>query len=113
MASHRLQQINESIQRELSRALVTEFELSTDFLVTMIAVDTSADLQNATVWMSVLPESQKDRALRVIRHHAKELHAVIFRRVRFRPVPTLHFRYDATEARASKIEDLINQLPKS
>lgn len=79
--------------------------------MTITAVDTAADLQNATVWISVLPASAEQAALRYLRTRVRALQAILFRAVRFRPVPVLHFRYDATEARAADIETLLDQLP--
>lgn len=110
--SHRLYQINEVLRRELAAAISANFELPAEYLVTIAAVDTAADLQNATVWISVLPATAHAQALKFLGAHARELHAILFRAVRFRPVPVLHFRYDATEARAADIEQLLDQLPK-
>ena len=111
--SHRLAQINEVIRRELAAAINTEREPPAEFLLTVMVVAAAADLQNATVWVSVLPASACEQALRYLRSRARPLRRTLFRAVRFRPVPALHFRCDDTEDRAASIEALLDRLRPS
>lgn len=96
----------------MARIFSAEFDQLREVLVTITEVDTAADLQNATVWVSVLPEAAQERTVVFLNRHSGALRAALFRAVRFRPIPKLHFRGDTTEARAAKIEELINRLPK-
>ena len=110
MPSHRVAQISEQLRRELGPILAQAIELPPGVLVTVTAVDVAADLQNATVWVSVLPGGDHDHVVRVLQRQARVLHAALFSAVRFRPVPALLFRYDITEAKASDVEALLDRL---
>ncbi len=111
--SHRLPKISETIRRELSRLMVSELEPPREMLLTITGVDVSVDLQNANVWMSVLPTTAQDAALAWLHRHGARLRAALFATQRFRPIPVLHFRADDTAAHAAEIEALIDRLPKS
>lgn len=110
MPSHRVAQISEQLRRELGPLLAEAFEDFAGVLITVTSVKAAADLQNATVWVSILPNDDYRRVLRRLQHQAATFRAALFSAVRFRPVPTLHFRYDVTGMKAADVESLLNRL---
>jgi ribosome-binding factor A len=79
--------------------------------VTVTAVDTTSDLEHATVWVSVLgSESERARTLEALEHAAGVLQARINRELHVRRTPQLRFAYDAAVERGVRMSKLIDEL---
>ena len=107
---HRLPQINELIRDHLSRLLLTEVDWPEDLLVTVLRVETAKDLRHAKVWVSVLPFEKTSKALNLLRRKAGLLQFELNKKLTFKPLPRINFTADATEQKASGIEELLNRL---
>lgn len=108
--SRRLAKVNELLKRELSAVLERTAEWPSGVLVTITEVDVAADLQHATVWVSILPEAQAPAVFPQLTGRAGELHRWLYRQLRFRPIPALYFRLDTTGVRGAEVEALLDRL---
>lgn len=108
--SKRLPQVNSLLQTELSQIFLRELELPRDCLVTITAVKTSPDLHDAIVWISVLPETETPRILKILTRKVGLIQKVLHSRLVMKPLPKLEFRIDSTEAEASRIEQILDNL---
>jgi len=108
--SKRLPQINSLLETELSQLLSREIELPSDCLVTLTNVETSADLRHAKAFISVLPEKETRRAFKELNKKKKEIEKILHKKLYMRPLPKLEFVIDKTEANASRIEKLLDNL---
>jgi len=107
---HRLEKINELIKRELGRILLEEGNFSPGVLVTILAVRTGADLEEAAVTFSVLPANQCSKILANLENRIFFLQQCLNKKLRMRPVPKIRFVLDETEGESQKVETLLEKL---
>lgn len=105
----RLDQINSLLHQELATALNRRLELE-GVLVTITGVDCSADLSEAKIFVSVLPEDKAGTTLKQLKHISGELVHDLRKRLKFRKMPVFHWLFDSREAHAAQLEEVINSL---
>ena len=105
-----MRRVNESVRQVLAEAL-PELKDPRIGLVTVTAVDTSADLRHATVYVSVLG-SEKKRAgsLRGLDAASGLLQSRLARQLRMKRTPQLAFQYDPSVERGVRMSRLIDEL---
>jgi len=111
--SHRILQINELIRQELGQLMSAEIELPKNCLATITYVETSKDLRHAKVWLSVIPTSYTRKVLDKLTANAGHLQFLLNKKLAMKPLPRLKFAIDDTEKKASKIEDLLDQIKET
>lgn len=113
--SRRLQRLTAQFKRELSELIRTELrDPRIGAIVSIMRVDVSPDLENATVYASVLgePESKQatigalSAAAPFLRHHLLE-------RMHIKKIPTLHFELDESIEEAARVLDMIKKVSGS
>lgn len=75
-------------------------------LLTVTAVEVSADLRHATVYLSSLP----DEAAESLVEHRVQLQRAIGRQVRMKRTPQLSFAPDPGVAAGTKVEEILRHL---
>jgi len=108
--SKRLPQINSLLAAELSQIIRRELDPPENCLVTLTAVETTPDLMEARVWLSVLPESETEHVFKFLNQKKREIQNLLHKKLVMKPLPKLVFKSDATEANASRIEQLLDNL---
>jgi len=108
--SHRIDQINELIKRELSKLFLKEIDFPTDCLITIRKVETSKDLEQAKIWVSILPTDNQANVMRIIKKNIGHLQNLLARILVIRQMPKLIVKLDTTERKASRIDELLNQI---
>ena len=107
MADGRMRRVDEAVRAVLSGAITTDLKDPRIGFVTVTAVDTSADLRQAKVFVSVLG-SQDDIAASL--DGLRSAHGFLQRRVAqeltLKHTPTLEFVFDDTAIRADRINRL-------
>ena len=90
---HRLERVNEVIKRELSEIISREINFSAQTLVTLHAVDITADLRQCHVFVSVIGKpDQKSRVLSELEEHRGTLQRELAKRVVLKYTPHLNFK---------------------
>ena len=108
--SERLRRVNESLREVLSEALLELSDPRLGFL-TLTLVDTSPDLRQARVYVSVLgPERKREQALAGLRAAHGVLQARVARELRLKRTPQLTFEYDPSAERGVRMAKLIDEL---
>jgi ribosome-binding factor A len=110
MPSHRIQRVAEAIREVVASAIL--FDLADPRVkgVTVLGVEVTGDLRNATVLVSVMgTESQQTLALRGLRHAAGFLQARVAARLQTRFTPTLMFKKDEGVKKSIEISRLIDE----
>ena len=106
----RMRRVDEAVRQVLSEAIPTLKDPRIGF-VTVTGVDTTSDLAQATVWVSVLGgERQRDGTLRALEHAAGALQRELGRQLRLRRTPQLLFAYDPAVERGVRMSRLIDEL---
>jgi ribosome-binding factor A len=106
----RMRRVNESVRQVLSEALPELKDPRIGF-VTVTGVDTSADLRQARVYVSVLGSERKRKAtLAGLAAAHGVLQARLARELRMKRTPTLAFEYDPTVEAGVRMSKLIDEL---
>src|SRR3954447_11554975 len=108
-----MRRVNEAVREVLSAQLAAGLKDPRIGFVTVTGVETSPDLRNARVYVSVLgDESAREDAIAGIRHSRGFLQALINSELRMKRTPHLDFVYDYTGERAARLTRLIEESAK-
>ncbi len=110
--SRRIQQVNALIKRELGQILLKEVEFSPDILVTVTRVETSPNLIESNIWVSVLPEKGLKRSLEILNRNIYILQQKLNQRLRMRPIPRIKFLEERKTKEAGQVEEILEKLNK-
>ncbi len=108
--SKRTERINELIKREISQIIRREIEVPEGLLITVLFVQTSRDLQEAKIWLSVFPSRYAPKILKEIDKKIGYLQGLLNRRLKMQPLPRIKFALDYTEEKASQVEDILSEV---
>jgi ribosome-binding factor A len=108
--SDRMRRVNESLRAVLAEAIGDLKDPRIGF-VTVTGVETSADLKQATVFVSVLGSKRKrELTLTGLAAAAGVLQGRIADEVRLKRTPQLTFQYDPSVERGVRMSKLIDEL---
>jgi ribosome-binding factor A len=113
MSVDRLTRVNALLRREIGELLFRVmneqgFDLSA---ITVTRVETSSSLRQARVMVSIRDhEDERDRMLRILRHHAPEIQAAINRDLTLKYTPRLSFMLDTSVERGDRILGLLSEI---
>ena len=91
MPSNRIGRINEEIQRELAALIPTVKDPRVTGMISVTAVDTTADLKYAKIYVSVLDKSQEAQVLKGLKSAGGYLRRELSRALDLRNTPELTF----------------------
>ncbi len=83
--------VNELIRRELGEIIMREFEAPENSLVTIVGVDTSADLSSTKVSVSIFPIDQANKAFGSLRKRVGFFQKLLNRRLKMKMIPRINF----------------------
>jgi ribosome-binding factor A len=104
--------INEEIQRTLSDLIRTVKDPRVHGLISITAVDTTADLKYAKVYVSVLDKSDVDQVLKGLKSASGYLRRELGRELSLRATPELTFLRDDSIDKGARILELIEGLDR-
>jgi ribosome-binding factor A len=105
--------VNEAVRKVLSEALPTLKDPRIGF-VTVTGVETTTDLSQATVFVSVLgSEQEQSRTLEGLQSAHGVLQTQVARELGTRRTPVLTFAYDPAIERGVRLTKLIDELAPS
>ena len=106
----RMRRVNESLREVLSEGIGSLKDPRIGF-VTVTGVDTSPDLRQATVYVSVLgSEKKRDATLAGLQSSHGVLQSRVNHELRLKRTPQLTFEYDPTVERGVRLSRLIDEL---
>ena len=110
--TERMRRIAEQIKKDVSVLIQRELRDPRIGMVTIQAVQLTPDYAHAKLYFTVMgaEPAQVEKALN---ESAGFLHNALFKMLRIHTVPTLHFKYDSTEAKAADLSALITQANAS
>jgi ribosome-binding factor A len=110
MSGDRMRRVDEAMREVLSDAITSEIKDPRVGFVTVTAVDTSPDLRQARVFVSVLgTTSERKRSLQGLRSAHGFLQRKVADELRLKHTPTLDFAYDDTVENAARINELLRE----
>jgi ribosome-binding factor A len=108
--SPRMRRVDESIKAVISETIPTMKDPRVGF-VTVTGVDTTSDLAQATVWLSVYgSEKQRQATLVALEGAAGLLQARVNQELHLRRTPQLLFAYDQSVEHGVRMTKLIDDL---
>ena len=112
MASNRIGRINEEIQRELAALLRTVKDPRVHGLVSITHVDTTPDLRDAKVFVSVLNQQDGKEVIRGLKSAGGYLRRELGRALSLRSTPELLFQEDDSIDKGTHILKLLNDIER-
>jgi ribosome-binding factor A len=100
--SYRLEKIDSLIQQELSQIIAREIEVPEGSLATITGVETSADLGQAKIWLSVFPITEAIKVLHYFNKEVGHLQQLLNQRLKMRPLPRIKFFIDTPRSACGK-----------
>jgi len=105
-----MRRVDEAVKQVLSEVIPTLKDPRIGF-VTVTGVDTTSDLAQATVWVSVLGnEKQREATMAALEHAAGPLQRALGTELRLRRTPKVQFAYDPAIERGVRMTRLIDDL---
>ena len=110
--TERMRRIAEQIKKDVSVLIQRELRDPRIGMATIQEVQLTPDYAHAKLYFTVMgaEPAQVEKALN---ESAGFLHNALFKMLRIHTVPTLHFKYDSTEAKAADLSALITQANAS
>ncbi len=107
----RVRRIGDRIQQELSLVLQRKVADTRLAMVTVTAVDVDRELAYATIYITALGEEDRmNEVLRALEGARGYLRRELAARVRLRSFPQLRFRWDFSQERGARIDELLDIL---
>ena len=105
-----MRRVNEAVREVLSSRIATGLRDPRVGFVTVTGVETSPDLRNATVFVSVLgDDEQRAETLEGLEDSRKELQSALGSELRMKHTPILKFEHDDSVDRGIRVTELIKQ----
>ena len=109
--SKRTEQVSDEIQRILSEVIQYELKDPRVGFATVVGVDMSADLQHATVRVSVLDETQRADTIEALERAKGFMRRRVAQELRhLRSVPELHVKLDTSLDYSMHIDEVLRQV---
>ncbi len=109
MAVERMRQVNEVIHRLVAEIVQREVEMPLGVLATITHVDTTRDLKDATVYVTVLPDAKRVSGIRALQARRGHIQHLFGQRVRLKYTPKLQFVFDEGIIKAQHVYDVMDQ----
>jgi len=106
--TNRSQRIADQIQRDLAELIPREVRDARVGLVTVSAVEVSADYAHARVFFTVIG-GEPETAARGLNSAAGHLHHLLFKRLAIHTIPRLHFEHDTSVEKGFELDRLIER----
>jgi len=106
----RLQRINQLIKKEIAQIILKEIDFAPEILATVTRVETTQDLLDANVFVSVFPENSFVKTIDFLKKKSGFLQREINKSLRMKPLPRLHLLPEKATSKAGRIEEILEQL---
>ena len=106
---NRIPRINALIKRELSQIFLKEVDFPRGVLVTITKVGSSANLKEARVYISIMPDSKAGRISEILDKIIYGIQQSLNKRLRMRPIPRIRFEIEQKTKEAARVEELLEE----
>lgn len=108
--TERIPQVEELLQKEIGALLLRELDLPQDILVTITRVEATPNLQQAKIYISVMPEEKRVEVFKLLESKVYEIQQFLNKRLRMRPVPRIEWVAETKTAEAQEIEEILDRI---
>jgi ribosome-binding factor A len=107
--SHRTEQLNEELRHLISEFLAREAEWPENSLATVLKVETTPNLQEAKIFVSVIPANQTGSVLSVLKRLTSEMASFLRKNMTVHSIPHFTWVIDQGEVQVDRLEQLISE----
>lgn len=111
--SNRILRVNQLIKKELGKILLREGNFPKDVLVTLTRLETSSDLRETKVWISVLPENKVNQIINILNKRIYYFQQRLNKILKLKTVPKIKFLTERKTKEAARIEELLEKTKES
>ncbi len=109
--SQRTDRVDELLRQEIGSIITREVADPRVGFATITAVETTADLRHAKVWVSVIGQpAEREATVAALRHAMPFVRHQLGARLRIRRLPDLHVHLDDTAERGTRVLRLLSEL---
>lgn len=105
----RIKKINYLLRGEISKIVSKEIRMA-EAMITITRVETTDDLQEAKVFVSVYPKEREREAMEELGRNVYSIQKRIDKRLRMRYVPKIIFKEEKKLREAGRIEEILAKL---
>lgn len=109
MSAHRIEKINQLLKEVVSDILFRNVDISRENLITISRVETSKDLKNSTIYLTVFPENKEIDVIGQIGRQIYEIQKTLNRTLRTKPVPRVRFEIDKLAKAEQKVYEALEE----
>ncbi len=102
--------MNSLIQNVLAQTLAREFAAPQGTIICLTRVEASGNLQEAKVYISVLPDRQREAVVSQLERGVAFYQNILNKKMRTRPVPKIIFVPDTQPFQAQQVETILEQI---
>jgi len=110
MSSFRVEKINALLKKELNKIFLKEFDFSPEVFITITRVETSSNLIESKVYISVIPKKAKKEIFDFLNKEIYHIQQKINKALRMRPVPKIIFKEEKETERAGEVERILKEI---
>ena len=110
--NERIPRVNKLLKEEVGKIVLREVDLPENVLVTVTRAEATLNLQQARIYISVVPEDRVKEVLRVMNYSVFDVQQILNKKLRMRPVPRIEWVAETKTREAEKIEKLLSEIQK-
>ena len=110
MSKERIKRINTLLQKSLSEIFRQESNFSPEVIVTIQKVETSPDLVQSKIRISVFPSKKAEEVIGSLKKNIGHFQRILNKKLKMKKVPRIIFELDFTEEKAARIEELLKRI---
>jgi len=108
--AERVPKINSLFKKEIGKIISRDIDFPVDILVTITEVDTSPNLIQSKIYISVFPETKLEEAILELKKNVYDIQKKLNKKLNMRPIPKIIFMKEKKIKEADKIEGLLERL---
>ena len=109
--SKRTEQVAELLRQTINNVVIKDFE-SRGYLVSVAQATVSADLKNATAYLSIIPANKIGTGLTAIKKFSSHIQKEINKHLAMRSIPRIRWKIDNRDLKYKEIDDALNDSKK-
>ncbi|MBP6914121.1 30S ribosome-binding factor RbfA, partial [Candidatus Parcubacteria bacterium] len=106
----KIEKVNAFIKRELGGIILKEVDIFPGILLTITRVESTSNLIEAKVYISILPEDKSEEIIELLKRKVYFIQQVLNKKLKIRPVPKIIFKKESKTGEASRIEELLMEI---
>lgn len=110
--TERIERVNELLKSEVGALLLRELDVPQGALVTVTRVAATPNLQQARIYISVMPEEKRKEVFGMLRRQVYEIQQQLNKRLYMRPVPRIQWMPEEKTKEAQEVEQILEHIKK-